>query len=107
MVQKKPGGAGKFTRLLSSLGLQRSMQADLADSSEHTDFRKSTPMALYYICKYQDSDHKCSSVSCWSVSLTPPTMLMLPHTLLFLLGVPLSLLLVTGSWYSAFPFLLS
>ncbi|XP_036037977.1 N-acetyltransferase family 8 member 7-like [Onychomys torridus] len=60
-------------------------------------------MPPYHIRKYQDSDHK-SVVDLFSRGMKehiPTTfcyMLMLPRILLLLLGVPLTLLLVSGSW---------
>ncbi|XP_047378143.1 probable N-acetyltransferase CML1 [Sciurus carolinensis] len=64
---------------------------------------RSLPMAPYHIRKYQESDNE-SVLALFSSGLAehiPATfrhMLMLPRILLFLLGVPLTLLLVTGSW---------
>uniref|UniRef100_A0A287D9Y8 N-acetyltransferase domain-containing protein n=1 Tax=Ictidomys tridecemlineatus TaxID=43179 RepID=A0A287D9Y8_ICTTR len=60
-------------------------------------------MASYHIRKYQESDND-SVLALFSSGLTehiPATfrhMLMLPRMLLFLLGVPLTVLLVTSSW---------
>lgn len=60
-------------------------------------------MAPYHIRKYQESDNE-SVLALFSSGLAdhiPATfrhMLMLPRILLFLLGVPLTVLLVTGSW---------
>uniref|UniRef100_A0A8I6AAG0 N-acetyltransferase 8 (GCN5-related) family member 1 n=1 Tax=Rattus norvegicus TaxID=10116 RepID=A0A8I6AAG0_RAT len=65
-----------------------------------------SPMAPYHIRQYQDSDHK-SVVDVFTKGMEehiPSTfrhMLMLPRTLLLLLGVPLALVLVSGSWLLA------
>lgn len=63
-------------------------------------------MVPYHIRQYQDSDHK-SVVDVFTKGMEehiPSTfrhMLMLPRTLLLLLGVPLALVLVSGSWLLA------
>ena len=60
-------------------------------------------MAPYHIRKYQDSDHR-SVVDLFRRGMEehiPATfrhMLLLPRTLLLLLGVPLTLFLASGSW---------
>ncbi|XP_051010795.1 probable N-acetyltransferase CML1 [Acomys russatus] len=63
-------------------------------------------MATYHIRQYQDSDHK-SVVDLFSKGMEehiPATfchILLLPRTLLLLLGAPLALALVSGSWLLA------
>ncbi|XP_034367735.1 N-acetyltransferase 8F1 [Arvicanthis niloticus] len=65
-----------------------------------------SPMAPYHIRQYQDSDYK-SVVDVFTKGMEehiPSTfrhMLMLPRTLLLLLGVSLTLVLVAGSWLLA------
>ncbi|XP_028618088.1 probable N-acetyltransferase CML1 isoform X2 [Grammomys surdaster] len=65
-----------------------------------------SPMAPYHIRHYQDSDYE-SVVDVFTKGMEehiPATfrhMLMLPRTLLLLLGVPLTLVLVSGSWLLA------
>jgi ribosomal protein S18 acetylase RimI-like enzyme len=63
-------------------------------------------MSPYHIRKYQESDHKqvLDLFSRGMEEYIPATfyhMLILPHSLLLLLGVPLSLLLVYNSWVLA------
>jgi ribosomal protein S18 acetylase RimI-like enzyme len=63
-------------------------------------------MSPYHIRKYQESDHKqvLDLFSRGMEEYIPATfyhMLMLPHSLLLLLGVPLSLFLVYDSWILA------
>ncbi|KAL1768209.1 putative N-acetyltransferase CML1 [Sigmodon hispidus] len=65
-----------------------------------------SPMAPYHIRLYQDSDHK-SVLDMFTKGMEehiPPTfrhLLMLPRTLLLLLGVPLAMVLLSGSWLLA------
>ncbi|GAB1291011.1 N-acetyltransferase 8 (GCN5-related) family member 1 [Apodemus speciosus] len=65
-----------------------------------------SPMAPYHIRQYQDSDHK-TVVDLFTKGMEeyiPHTfhhMLLLPRTLLLLLGVPLAVVLMSGSWLLA------
>ncbi|XP_032762068.1 probable N-acetyltransferase CML6 [Rattus rattus] len=63
-------------------------------------------MVSYHVCEYQDSDYK-SVVDVFTkgaeeyIPSTFRHLLLLPQTLLLLLGVPLALVLVSGSWLLA------
>ncbi|XP_050020881.1 probable N-acetyltransferase CML1 [Alexandromys fortis] len=59
-----------------------------------------SPMAPYHIRQYQDSDHK-SVLGVFIRGMKSTSHHLLPRTILLLLGVPLAVVLVSGSWLLA------
>ncbi|KAL6035260.1 hypothetical protein STEG23_032041 [Scotinomys teguina] len=104
----KPNGSQATQNKKWTSGLKEGVQAGIAVSPGCRDLRprKKSPMAPYHIRQYQDSDHK-SVLDVFTRGMEehiPTTfrhVLMLPQTLLLLLGVPLATVLLSGSWLLA------